>query len=188
MYLLEIYESFAGDWALTQYTCMPPYSWYNFFAKQTRNKFRVKILGFVNDEIVTLLDHTYNDTNENVLLRFSTDSYKETKIWAEQSMKFMNNTNSIVTVESKFADRLLIDYPNSNIKITDNANLNWFESTNFYASYDIGRFHIPKTALGEWGSSHAIYSNHTKPQVSSQHKIDWVGLSSEEIFNDIMNL
>lgn len=187
-YLLEIYESFVGDWSLVQYTCMRPFTWYNYFAKQTRNKFRVKILGMINDEIVTLVDHTYNDTNENVLLRFTTDSYDETKIWAQQAIKFMKENQSNVTVQSRFADRLLIDFPDSKVIFTKDANLNWFESLDFYASYDIGKFHILKTPLGEWGASQGIYSNHTRPQVSSHHKTDWIGLSSEEIFNDIMNL
>jgi len=187
-YLYEIYEHFAGDWSLVQYHVMSPYTWYNYHAKQNRKNYRIKVSGFINDEFVTLIDHIYDETDENVLLKFKTDSYNETKIWTEQSIQYKKLTLCNVTIESKFYERLREDYKYSGLNFEGSVPTDFLNPGEFYASFTIGKIHYTPESLGEWGSNHMVYSNHTKPQVSHNHKIPWLGLSSEEIFNDIMNL
>lgn len=188
IYQFELSEKYGGKWVHLHHGTVLPYNFYNYCGKQTRTDYRVKVIAFHNDELITLIDHTYNDTNESVLLSFKTDSYKEAQIWTDLTLKWNSKNMSKVTIESKFADRLQKDYKDEDLTFVVKENINTVQPDKYYAYYRIGKFHIPEEPLGHWGSAYSLYENHFAPRVSEFNKNRWLGMSSEDIFNDIMNL
>jgi hypothetical protein len=186
-YLVEVYENYGNDWALVNYNIMSPQNWFVHLGKKFRNEWRVKIWGWENNYPVLVTQHTFNEADKEVALTFDTDSYKESCTWSEQSIDYRDKVRTNLTVYSKFSDRLSQQYVDSKITFLPLTNIDRLD-TKYYSRFKIGRFNIKRESLGEWGSGFLFCSNHTKPNVSSEHKNNWLPFNSKELFNDIMNL
>jgi hypothetical protein len=187
-YLIEFYENTGRGWSLVSHSILYPNTWFKYVAKKFRNNWRVLVYGWYDNNPELLVQHTFNESDEKVLLNFKSDSYKESLEWAKLAVKYKDNTQCNLEIYSKFSERLKNNISDKKITFLSDKP----EFTNFgcpyYAEFKIGKYHFTHNAYGEWGSGWPIYQNHTKPNVSDQHRTDWLGLSSTELFNDIMNL
>ena len=75
-YLIEYYENTGHGWSLVSYNVIHSYTWFKYVAKQFRVNWKIKIYGWFDNQIKQVCEHTYNESDENVLLRFKTDSYE----------------------------------------------------------------------------------------------------------------
>ena len=126
--------------------------------------------------------------DKNVALTFNTDSYSEARIWTELAIKYRDNFRTNLTIISKFSGRLTNEYKDSKITFFDKSFTVEYDSDKYYSHFKIGRYNIKRDSLGEWGSGWVFCSNHTKPNISSEHRADWISFDSTELFNNIMNL
>ena len=80
-YLIEYYENTGHGWSLVSYNVIYCYTWFKYVAKQFRVNWKIKIYGWYDNKVVQVSEHTYNETDENVLLRLKTDSFEECLEW-----------------------------------------------------------------------------------------------------------
>jgi hypothetical protein len=187
-YLVEVYENFGNDWALSSHSFLNCGHWYKFIGKKFRNPWRVKIWGWENEQPVLVAEETYDEMDKNVALTFDTDSYSEARIWTELAIKYRDKFRTNLNIISKFSGRLTNEYKDSKITFFDKSFTVEYDSDKYYSHFKIGRYNIKRDSLGEWGSGWRFCSNHTKPNISSEHRADWISFDSTELFNNIMNL
>ena len=187
-YLVEFYENSGHGWSLVSNTFLYPSTWFRYVGKKFRNNWRVMVYGWYNNKPELLVQHTFNETDEKVLLNFKSDSFDETLLWVNLASEYRKNTQCKLDISTQFADRLNSVVSDKEITfIKDKIELSNFWCP-YYAEFKIGKFHFTHNSYGEWGSGWPVYQNHTKPNVSELHRNDWLGLSSTELFKDIMNL
>jgi hypothetical protein len=187
-YLIEYYENTGHGWSLVSYNVIHCYTWFKYVAKQFRVNWKIKIYGWYNNKVIQVSEHTYNETDENVLLRLKTDSYEECLEWFNLSVQFKKNTGCNLHIYSKFNDRLKSHNKLPEIIFEDIEPTVSNFPTKYYADYAIDRHHLLHLSYGEWGSGWVLYQNHTEPNVSYHHRNDWLKMTSKQLFNDIMNL
>lgn len=187
-YLVEFYEKSESGWSFVSHTFLYPSTWFKYVGKKFRNNWRVLVYGWSNNEPELLVQHTFNESDEKVLLSFKTDSFSESLLWSNLASNYRIKTNCTLEIYSNFADRLESIVSDKKIKfIKDKPNFTNFNCP-YYAEFKIGKSHFTHTSYGEWGTGWPIYQNHTKPNISMLHRNDWLGLSSTELFNDIIKL
>jgi len=188
-YALEFYEKFGEDWVIVWSSQKwYPYHWFRH-NKKFRNFWRVKIWGWEDDSPKQLLSKTYSDKGENVCLEFVHDSYKTHKKWTELAIKFSSDNECKIIIVSKFYSRLEEEFFGEKIFFSSPIN-DWdsfFESEQIYSKFTISKFDI-QSRTEDWWESRMIFENHANPVKTWHHRKDWVGLSDEQIFNDIMGL
>jgi len=136
VYLIEYYEWFGDDWALI-YTNhnIKAFHWFKH-NKAFRTKWQIKIWGVENELPVLLTQHTYNEENKNVLLKFEYPSYKIHKAWFEKAIKYMEKTGVNLFIESKYAEKLKNEFDTNITLINKTDNFDGFINLNqIYATY-----------------------------------------------------
>ena len=188
VYLIEYYEWFNNDWALIYSNhSIKPFNWFKH-NKAFRTKWRIKIWGLNNDLPILLTQHTYDEKDKNILLRFDYPSYNVQKIWFEKSIKFTKDTGCNVYVESKYAEQLKKDYNSEVVLMNKISNYNLFLKINeIYATYEIQRHEIQSSSF-DWWESDGIFENHADHYKSHYHPNDWIKLSNDELIDDILKL
>lgn len=153
-----------------------------------RIQWKIKIWGF-DENIVQVFENTYDEKNKNICLQFNGDIYKSHKLWLEKSIKLSKQCNFNLYVISKFSDRLKKDFITSRFKSYNLIeDLNSFKiSENIYAKYTIDRKEI-LTKTEDWWQTGKIFVNHSRPAISWDHPEDWIGMSDEQIYNNIMDI
>ena len=188
VYLIEYYEWFNNDWALI-YTNhnIKPFHWFKH-NKAFRTKWQIKIWGVENELPVLLTQHTYNEENKNVLLKFEYPSYKIHKAWFEKAIKYMEKTGVNLFIESKYAEKLKNEFDTNITLINKTDNFDGFINLNqIYATYEIFRHEIQSKSFN-WWESDGIFENHANHYKSFQHRNDWIKFSNEELIDDILGL
>lgn len=188
VYLIEYYEWFGDDWALI-YTNhnIKAFHWFKH-NKAFRTKWQIKIWGVENELPVLLTQHTYNEENKNVLLKFEYPSYKIHKVWFEKSIKYMEKTGVNLFIESKYAKKLKNEFDTNITLINKTDNFDGFINLNqIYATYEIFRHEIQSKSFNSWESD-GIFENHANHYKSFQHRNDWIKFSNEELIDDILGL
>jgi len=182
-YMVEFYEMVEGGWGV-QNVYMPLYPNHFFLnnGSRYRNQWKIKVWGWINGEPTQLLEHTYDEKNKQIKIVFDSDNFKEHIIWYNLSKKFQDDFACKVIISSEFSDRLISLFGDKQILFLNDSNDN-----NIYATYHIGRYNIPHHPNHEWGSGF-MNPNQSRPKMSFDHPNDWYPLTSEELFNDIMNL
>jgi len=182
-YMVEFYEMVEGGWGLQNvYMPMLPNHFFLNDGARYRNKWKIKVWGWVDGQPVQVLEHTYNETDKQIQIIFDSDNFKEHIIWYNLTKKFQNDFNCNVTISSKFKDKLISLFNNNDVTFLDDEN-----NQNFYATYRIGRYNIPHHPNHEWGNGF-MNPNQSRPKMSFDHPNDWYKMTSEQLFNDIMNL
>lgn len=187
-YLLEFYENTGYGWSLVSNEITHSYSWFKYVAKQFRVNWKLKVYAWYDNNVVQVCEHTYNETDENVLIKLKTDSYEECLEWFNLSIQFKKNTGCKLFIYSKFNNRLKSINTLSDVNFVDTDDIINNSNTIYYASYTIDRHHILSLTYGEWGTSWPLYQNHSEPNLSYFHRNDWLKMNSKQLFNDIMNL
>lgn len=188
VYLIEYYEWFGDDWALI-YTNhnIKAFHWFKH-NKAFRTKWQIKIWGVENELPVLLTQHTYNEENKNVLLKFEYPSYKIHKAWFEKAIKYMEKTGVNLFIESKYAKKLKNEFDTNITLINKTDNFDGFINLNqIYATYEIFRHEIQSKSFNSWESD-GIFENHANHYKSFQHRNDWIKFSNEELIDDILGL
>jgi hypothetical protein len=187
-YLIEFYENTGYGWSLVSNEITYQYSWFKYVAKQFRVNWKIKVYAWYENNVVQVCEHTYNEMDENILLKLKTDSYEECLEWFNLSLQHKKNTGCNLHIYSKFNNRLKLINKSSEIIFEDKDEVVNNTNTKFYASYSIDRHHFAHLSYGEWGTGWSLYQNHTEPNVSYHHRNDWLKMNSKQLFNDIMNL
>ena len=187
-FLIEFYENTGYGWSLVSTEITFAHSWFKYVGKQFRVNWKIKIYGWYDNNVVQVCEHTYNETDENVLLKLKTDSYEECLEWFNLSIQFKKDTGSNLFIYSKFNNRLKLTKKLPDVNFVDTDEIINNSYTNYYTSYIIDRHHVTQLTYGEWGSGWPIYQNHTEPALSYFHRNDWLKMNSKQLFNDIMNL
>ena len=188
VYLIEYYEWFGDDWALI-YTNhnIKAFHWFKH-KKAFRTKWQIKIWGVENGLPVLLTQHTYNEENKNVLLKFEYPSYKIHKAWFKKAIKYMEKTGVNLFIESKYAEKLKNEFDTNITLINKTDNFDGFINLNqIYATYEIFRHEIQSKSFN-WWESDGIFENHANHYKSFQHRNDWIKFSNEELIDDILGL
>ena len=189
-YLLEFYEREGNDWSLIQaFHTVPKFSYYHLMIKKFSIDWQVRISGWEDDQIKTLVVHTYSHYNKNILLIFDSDRYKDHLSWLNCAEDMVEKFNCSVAVVSRFKERLNRE---ANVSILSEIPQNYEEE--FYSSFIIGvnntmsQFneifsvsYLPK-------SFNSPLTNGSNPYYSSNHKNNFIKMTPEELFKDIMNL
>jgi hypothetical protein len=188
VYLIEYYEWFGDDWALI-YTNHNIKAFHLFkHNKAFRTKWQIKNWGVENELPVLLTQHTYNEENKNVLLKFEYPSYKIHKAWFEKAIKYMEKTGVNLFIESKYAEKLKNEFDTNITLINKTDNFDGFINLNqIYATYEIFRHEIQSKSFN-WWESDGIFENHANHYKSFQHRNDWIKFSNEELIDDILGL
>lgn len=189
-YLLEFYEKEGKDWALVQsFHTIPKFSFYHLTAKKFSTEWQVRISGWENNGVKPLVVHTYSHYNKNILLILESDRYKDHFLWVDSAASMKRKYNCSITVVSKFKTRMR---EQTNVTVLEEIPKNY--ESDFYSSFVIGRdnsisqfkeifsiSYLPKT-LG------SPLTNGSSPYYSSSHRNNFIRMSPEEIFKDIMNI
>jgi len=159
--------------------------WRSYF--ELRLKWRFKVWGYVNDEILLLHDEIYNEKYKDVVIRFSNYIYSSHKKWLYQSLNLSKRYNFHPIIVSRFSDRLKHEFPDYESSIFSEKEYEFSGIKNHaYAEYTIKRNVIAFNSSNDWHTE-GVFSNNSVFFKSWKHKRDWVGMSDEELFNDIMN-
>lgn len=188
IYLIEFYEKFGEDWALIYSDHnFKPYHWFKH-NKAFRSHWKIKIWGMKDELPILLAQHTYNEKNKNVLLRFEFPSYKVQKNWFEKSITYQQESGCNLFVESRYHEELRRDFNTNVIVVKPFSDYDSFiNQYNIYASYEISRHEIQSSAF-DWWESGAIFENHAHHYKSFDHPNDWIKLPNEELIDDILGL
>ena len=182
-YLIEFYERIQNGWALVSTVEeIYPFNYFQYIAIRFRNNWMVKIWSWENSEPTLLVQHTYNEKNQNILLNFDSDIFNEHIIWYNLTKKYQSDFMCNVSIVSKFSDKLKNLFIDNKIEIYSEA-----PNKEYYGTYNIGRYDIITSPTRQWGSGLAS-PNQGRHFVSPNHPKNWMQLDTEEIFNDIMNL
>lgn len=187
-FLVELYEDLGGEWGIIYSNHeFKPFMWYKYLRK-FRTKWRVNIWGIENFEPVLLFQHTYNEQDKKILLRFDSPSYDVNYRWLLKAESFGKSTGSEILVSSKFHDRLRKNYSGS-VQIIEQQKdfIGYCETNGIYASYDIGKHDIQSNMWDFWESG-GIFENHASYYASWHHPQNWIGLSNEDLFDNILGL
>jgi len=187
-YIIEFYERLGDEWGLifTNHT-FKPFTWFRHLRK-FRTKWRIKVWGIENEKPVLLFQHTYDENNKKILLRFDSPVFQTHLTWLFKTNKFSESFNCKIIIESKFKDRLEKSYK-TNCEFIEKINdLNQFcEENEIYASYKIGRSDIQSNTWNFW-ESNGIFENHTQHHDSWDHPSDWIKFRDEDLFENILAL
>jgi hypothetical protein len=147
----------------------------------------IKVWGYENDEPTLLVQHTYNETNKNVLLRFDYPSFLIQENWYNKAIQFKQTTNCNLFIETKFAEKL----KNIDNNIFLISSINEFEQfikdNQIYATYEVSRHEIQNTSF-DWWESGEIFENHAHHYKSFYHPVDWIKLPNEKLIDNILSL
>lgn len=189
-YLLEFYEKDGEDWGLVQsFHDIPKFSFYHFMAKRFSLNWQIRISGWEDNDIKTLVVHTYSHFNKNILLVFESDRFKDHTEWLDQCVIMKKKYNCSITVVSRFKSRLTGDLK---IPILDEVPPDYFED--FYSSFIIGK----NNTISQFDEIFSIsyvpknfnspLTNGSNPYYSSYHRNNFIRMTPAELFKDIMNL
>lgn len=188
-YALEFYEKFNEEWVIVwSNEDWTPYHWFRH-NKKFRNIWRIKVWGWEDDSPKLLACNTYSEIEKNVCLELIHDSYKTNKKWVELALNFSRQNRCKIFIVSKFSERLRGEFLEDNVEFYSPVK-NWED---FFTEFDIySKFKIAKTDIQSrtesWWESEMIFENHVNPVKTWETRIDWTGLSDEEIFNNIMGI
>ena len=189
-YLLEFYEKEDGDWSLIQsFHTVPKFSYYHFMVKKFSIDWQVRISGWEDNQIKPLVVHTYSHYNKNILLIFDSDRYKDHISWMNSVVAMKRKFNCSVTVVSRFKERLTKEI---NVPILSEIPKNYMEE--YYSSFTIGI----NNSISQFNEIFSIsylpknfnspLTNGSNPYYSSYHKNNFIKMTPEELFKDIMNI
>lgn len=174
--------------------------WYNVYEKpdlnnnnflisyfQFRMKWRFKVWGFVDEQLKLLYDEIYDERDKKVIIHFSSHIYSSHEKWLDQSLDLSKKYRFHPIIVSRFSERLKIYSPNGQHTIISPQEYEQTEIKNdAYAEYYIRRNKISMNSSDDWETG-GIFTNNTIFFRSWHHKNDWMGMTDEQLFNDIMN-
>ena len=189
-YLLEFYEKDRDDWALVKgFHTISKFTFYHFGVKKFSTQWQIRISGWEKNKIKPLAVHTYSHYNKDILLIFDSDRFEDHVIWAEISAQMVEKYKCSITIVSKFKDRILKD---PRISILDHIPEDYFDR--FYSSFGIGKNNtvsqfdeIPSVTYFP-KSLDLPLNNGTNPYYSSYHRNNFIRMTAEELFKDIINI
>lgn len=187
-YAINFNQKIKNNWCSVHESCnFKPFSYFKTNFK-FRIKWQIKAWGFT-DNIVQVFEETYNETNKNICIKLNSDNYADHKLWCLKSIKLSNNCNFNLFIISKFANRLKIEFKNGPVRFFNQVdNFEIFKhKEKIYAVYNIDRKEI-LTHTANWWETGLIFINHSRAVKSWHHPQDWVGMTSEEIYNNIMDI
>jgi hypothetical protein len=151
-----------------------------------RAKWRFKLHGLINNELKLLHDEIYDESNKTVAIEFDNNIYDCHRDWAMQVGGLVSKYNFNPLIISKFSERLKKEFEGyENYFITKQQYQEKNLQNSIYAKYDIKRNNIELNTSDDWGSG-CIFINNTVPFASFNHRKNWIGMTHEELFNDIM--
>jgi hypothetical protein len=179
-YLVEFYENLGDDWSLV-------HSWFDLkafhyyvYRRYFRTRWKIKVWAWENDEPVLVVEHLYCEENKNIGFEFEHNSYKVQKKWTEKALKFKDRNRCQIIISSKFYKKLSEDFCDEKVIFVENL-----DRDSLYATYEIKRHDI-QSNTENWWESDLIYEAHSKAYKSWYIPVDWVTLSSEDIFDAII--
>jgi len=181
-YLVEFYENLGSDWSLVH--SMHDIRPFHFYAynRKFRTNWRIKVWGW-EDKPVLVLDHIYDETNQNILLVFEHNNYNVQRVWLDTAIKYRDKHRCNLSIRSKFYDRFKKEFKNTQISFYDmTENIN----KTFYATYKVKKFDIQSQTANFW-ESELIYENHSMAYKTWDIPVDWVTISNEKIIDYILN-
>lgn len=181
-YLVEFYENLGSDWSLVH--SMHDIKPFHFYAykRKFRTNWRVKVWGWENKPVL-VLDHIYNETNQNILLVFEHNNYNVQRIWLDTAIKYRDKHRCNLSIRSKFYDRFKKEFKSTQISFYDmTENIN----KTFYATYKVKKFDIQSQTANFW-ESELIYENHSMAYKTWEIPVDWVTIPNEKIIDYILN-
>lgn len=189
-YLLEFYEREGEEWGLVQsFHTVSKFSFYHLMVKKFSTEWQVRISGWEDEKIKPLVIHTYTHKEKDILLVFDSDSFEEHKVWISLASEMEKSYNCRLTVVSRFHNRFK---ESSKVDIVSEIPDNYTE--NFYSSFVIGRCN----SISQFNEIFSIsympksldlpLTNGSNPYYSSYHRNNFIRMTSEELFKDIMNL
>lgn len=188
VYAINFNQKIRNDWcSIHEQNYFKPF----FFFKSNfrfRIKWQIKAWAYSND-LIQVMQKTYDETNKNICLNFNNDSYESHKLWYNKSIKLSKENNFNLFIISKFEDRLRKDIVDPQCRIIKSIDdFEFFKSkNNIYAYYNIGRNEM-LTFTEDWWHSGKIFVNHSRLISSWDHPQDWLGMNDEEIYNNIMDI
>lgn len=181
-YLVEFYENLGSDWSLVH--SMHDIRPFHFYAykRKFRTNWRIKVWGW-EDKPVLVLDHIYDETNQNILLVFEHNNYNVQRVWLDTAIKYRDKHRCNLSIRSKFYDRFKKEFNNTQISFYDmTENIN----KTFYATYKVKKFDIQSQTANFW-ESELIYENHSMAYKTWEIPVDWVTIPNEKIIDYILN-
>ena len=181
-YLVEFYENLGSDWSLVH--SMHDIRPFHFYAykRKFRTNWRIKVWGW-EDKPVLVLDHIYDETNQNILLVFEHNNYNVQRVWLDTAIKYRDKHRCNLSIRSKFYDRFKKEFKNTQISFYDMTE-NIYKT--FYATYKVKKFDIQSQTANFW-ESELIYENHSMAYKTWEIPVDWVTIPNEKIIDYILN-
>ena len=188
VYLVEFYEKLGNEWALVRSIHdFKPYTWFKY-NRTFRTKWRIKIYGIENDLPKLVYQHTYNETDKNILLSFDEPNFEVQLKWLIKVNEFSKNFDCNVFVETQFKKRLQKNL-NTPVKLIDKLSEyeQFFNENSIYAHYKIGKYDIQSKSY-DWWESKGIFENHAKHYESWDYPDNWIKFANEDIIDNILGL
>jgi len=188
IYLVEFYEKLGTEWALVKSIHdYKPFTWFQY-NRTFRTQWQIRVYGLENELPKLVYQHTYNETNKNVLITFDEPNYDVQLKWLIKVDGFAKKFNCNVTVDTQFKERLKKNVVTS-VKLIDKIkNYNEYTSNeNIYAHYNIGKRDIQSKSW-EWWESGGIFENHSKHYISWDYPDNWIKFANEDLIDNILGL
>ena len=187
-YLVEFYEKMGNEWALVRSIHdFKPYTWFKY-NRTFRTKWRVKIYGLENDLPSLVYQHTYNETDKNILITFDEPNFDTQLKWLIKVNEFSKKYHCNVIIDTQFKKRLVSNL-NTSVRVTDKITDYelYCSENNIYAHYKIGKYDIQSRSYN-WWESDGIFENHAKHYKSWDYPDNWIKFANEDLIDNILSL
>ena len=185
-YLVHLYARRGNDWILFHYFLnLKPFHWAKWDSTK-REKWRWKVFAFEENNLKLVYQYTYDETDKNIEFILDSESSIYDKKYLEKAILFEKENKCQVFLRSKFHKKLKEEFPDFKRIFAPEESLSLID---IYACYRIKRYSITNKNETNYFYTNKIWmaAEQGIPEISRNHRQDWVEYKQEEVFDDIIN-